>query len=63
VEVAERRGVKAALIDSAWTLIPSGSKVVKALDSRPVLPRRKFWVEQVSQTLAEHVYGISAILD
>ena len=53
VEVAERCGVHARLIDDASGIRPEWLEGVESVGSRRARRRRKCWCEQVSQRLAE----------
>jgi len=63
VEVAERRGVKAALIDSATDIDPKWLEGVKSVGLTAGASAPEVLVEQVSQRLAEHGFTDQRDLD
>jgi 4-hydroxy-3-methylbut-2-enyl diphosphate reductase len=63
VEVAERRGVKAALIDSASDIDPKWLEGVKSVGLTAGASAPEVLVEQVSQRLAEHGFTDQRDLD
>ena len=63
VEVAERRGVKAALIDSALDIDPKWLEGVKSVGLTAGASAPEVLVEQVSQRLAEHGFTDQRDLD
>jgi 4-hydroxy-3-methylbut-2-en-1-yl diphosphate reductase len=63
VEVAERRGVKAALIDSAADIDPKWLEGVKSVGLTAGASAPEVLVEQVSQRLAEHGFTDQRDLD
>lgn len=63
VEVAERRGVKAALIDSAADIDPQWLEGVKSVGLTAGASAPEVLVEQVSQRLAEHGFTDQRDLD
>ena len=63
VEVAERRGVKAALIDSASDIDPKWLEGVKSVGLTAGASAHEVLVEQVSQRLAEHGFTDQRDLD
>src|SRR5215831_12036351 len=63
VEVAERRGVKAALIDSAADIDPMWLKGVRSVGLTAGASAPEVLVEQVSQRLAEHGFTDQRDLD
>ena len=63
VEVAQRRGVKAELIDSASDINPSWLEGVKSVGLTAGASAPEVLVEQVSQRLAEHGYTDQRDLD
>ena len=63
VEVAQRRGVKAELIDSAMDINPAWLEGVKSVGLTAGASAPEVLVEQVSQRLAEHGYTDQRDLD
>src|SRR5215475_10511180 len=63
VEVAERRGVRAALIDSALDIDPTWLEGVKSVGLTAGASAPEVLVEQVSQRLAEHGFTDQRDLD
>jgi 4-hydroxy-3-methylbut-2-enyl diphosphate reductase len=63
VEVAQRRGVKAELIDSASDIDPAWLEGVKSVGLTAGASAPEVLVEQVSQRLAEHGYTDQRDLD